>query len=76
MIGKTQQGKSTFVKSMLGGIVEVELGDGRISCTKVLKFYEGRIRGTNKRIIFIDTPGLDDTAGKEADETNLKNLFM
>ena len=54
---------------------DVVVGDGTISCTKILKFFEGVIRGTTQRIIFIDTPGLDDTEGKKVDEQNVKNLF-
>lgn len=57
------------------GDVKVPQGDGIVSCTKVLTFYEVTVRGTDQKLIFIDTPGLDDTEGTEADEINLKNLF-
>ena len=51
------------------------MGDGTVSCTKVLKFFRGKIRGTFQDAIFIDTPGLDDTEGMKVDEQNLVNLF-
>lgn len=60
---------------MIEGGAEVVLGNGLTSCTKVLKFFVGKLRGTNQFVVFIDTPGLDDSGGKKIDEQNLKNLF-
>ena len=44
MLGKSQQGKSSLIKRMISGPIDIQIGGGRISCTKDLKFYVGDLR--------------------------------
>ena len=39
MLGKSQQGKSSLIKRMAAGPIDIKIGGGRLSCTKDLKFY-------------------------------------
>lgn len=44
VLGKTQQGKSSFIKRMASGAIEVVVGDGKTACTKDLRFHTCELR--------------------------------
>ena len=55
MLGGVQTGKSAFIKSFINEDLDIELGDGRIECTKKTIFYPGTLKESDQEIIFIDT---------------------
>ena len=59
LIGKIQQGKSSFIQSLSSEKVDIAIGDGNVSCTKTIKHYPVTLRNTSQKIVFVDTPGLD-----------------
>ncbi|KAF3933732.1 hypothetical protein ABW19_dt0205332 [Dactylella cylindrospora] len=61
VMGTTGVGKSTFIQYATG--IEVGIGDGLESYTSKTRLYQ--IPNTN--IYLIDTPGFDDTYGKDID---------
>jgi small GTP-binding protein len=72
VVGETGQGKSTFIKKLLGKDVAKE-GDSRYASgvTKDLNEYYGKIDGFDRKIIFYDTPGFNDSDVDPFDYINL-----
>ena len=50
LLGKCQQGKSTFVKHMSNSKCDIKIGNGLLACTKDLGVYEFQLRGTSLKI--------------------------
>jgi len=63
-------GKSTFIKTLMSGKVDPMIvqppiiGDGRTACTREVQPFAVpiSIRGRARRLIIVDTPGLDDNS--------------
>ena len=78
-VGLTGEGKSLFgnfllkKKSESAMVEHFQVGNEIESCTELVKEASGVLRGFEDRpITILDTPGLDDTEGR--DETHLKNI--
>jgi len=60
VMGPTGAGKSTFINKA-SGIEETEVGHGLESCTHQIQVVRCFDREQNRQIVFVDTPGFDDT---------------
>lgn len=71
-LGKTGVGKSSFINAITGKQTACKVSgivDAQISCTKCYDIIE--TQRNDKKLIFIDTPGLKDPKG---DEDNIKEV--
>ena len=78
LVGKTGNGKSTACRALTGNDC-IEISSSHISCTRKVSYYRGTFRHLliwNNNFTMIDTPGLDDTEGRDKDiYQDLRSLF-
>ena len=58
---------------MSQGEIQIGIGSGRLACTTKLTYYTVTLRHVGRKVIFIDTMGLDDS-GDIADKMSEDNL--
>ena len=71
LLGKTGDGKSTFINSITQKN-ECKMGEDAKSCTQEISHVESNKNGKN--FYFVDTPGLDDGEGDDKNIAKLGNL--
>ena len=69
--GKTQGGKSTLIRRLTEN-EGVATGDGRASCTKVVNEYQ--CTGADQDVVCVDSPGLFDSGGADAEDALMSNI--
>jgi len=75
VLGKTGVGKSTFGNQLLGNPYMFEVGhDFQRSKTSEIKAATGQYLGRGTCVTVIDTPGFDDTRGKEYDHKHSQEM--
>ena len=65
VIGSTGSGKSSLVNTLSGCQNEFKVSASKQSETSQTTKKELTWRGSNRKVIFIDTPGLADTEGRD-----------
>ena len=77
LLGKTGVGKTSLLNVIYGKDIG-KVGHTSLSETKISKYYciKEKINKKNEYFCIIDTPGLCDTEGKEADEKQKKEIMQ
>ena len=77
LVGKTGNGKSTGCRALTGNDC-IKISSSHFSYTKKVSYYPGTFKHLfikNKNFTMIDTPGLDDTEGRDREiYEDLRNL--
>ena len=66
---------------MSSGPIDIQIGDGRNPCTKDVRFHICNLRNVDKKVAFVDTMGLDDSAdlnnnsGQKNSEDNIGDMY-
>ncbi|KAJ8507570.1 hypothetical protein ONZ45_g10072 [Pleurotus djamor] len=66
VMGPTGAGKSSFI-NIATQSTSVAVGHGLESCTQVISAYGCRHPDRNRNVVFVDTPGFDDTNRSDGD---------
>jgi len=77
LLGKTGVGKTSLLNIIYGKDIG-KVGHTSLSETKISNYYciKEKINNKNEYFCIIDTPGLYDTGGKEADEKQKKEIIQ
>lgn len=78
LLGRTGYGKSTTCKALTGN-TNIVISSSHNSCTSQVSYYPGTFKHIlgNKFFTMIDTPGLDDSDGRDTEiYQNLRNMLQ